>query len=394
MTSLYGDNKEEAATFDVDLVFANLAKRENLGSQAASISTVDCGKGFCGPAVPDGKHQKKLEFYVGTFGQNFDLRSYPFDSQVFQFNFTIVTSFGEVAMYSPPKRVAMGATSGAYHFDSIMCESATSIGGTSGYCWVTAQRAFAPTLVNVIIPSILFVLISILTLNLNVKLAMPRVGATLFALLILVQYRNSVVEGLPDTVDFAWIDLFLLLCAIMVWLVLVCHVVSDHLHQTGHSIAQRNFDQVSRIAMPGLLVMGLVIVSLTNLLDPPNPDAVATAAAICAVMLLIMLWAYAWNYRRLLRVELAKKAFEGQPSRRNSAVRRTTRRMWESFLGVDNVDREFFSMQGTTTLSTLPEGDAASAAAAGGGGGGGGGGDLGREDEEAGGIGRLATGHV
>jgi len=44
---------------------------------------------------------------------------------------------------------------------------------------------------NVLVPTILFVLIAILSLHMDVKLAMPRVGATLFALLIVTQVGHT-----------------------------------------------------------------------------------------------------------------------------------------------------------------------------------------------------------
>jgi len=72
-----------AENFEVDVVFSNLVKRTNLGSSAAQISKVDCSKGFCGDAIPDGFFTKKTEFYNGEFGQKFDLTAYPFDIQRF-----------------------------------------------------------------------------------------------------------------------------------------------------------------------------------------------------------------------------------------------------------------------------------------------------------------------
>jgi len=96
------------------------------------------------------------------------------------FNFSLVTTFGEVAMYSPPQNVEAETLSGGYLMTNIVCQSSTTTQGTSGFCHVKAERMYAPALINTILPSILFVLIAFLSLNLNIKHAMPRVAATLF----------------------------------------------------------------------------------------------------------------------------------------------------------------------------------------------------------------------
>lgn len=181
-----------AENFQVDVVFQNLNKRTNLGSSPAQVSKVDCAKGFCGDSMPDGIFTKKTEFYVGEFSELFDLTAYPFDQQRFDFNFSMITTFGEVAMYSPPQTITAHEVSGAYEMNDITCESVTTSSGTSGYCYIIAVRVWKPELVNTIIPSILFVLIAIFSLQMSIKLAMPRVGSTLFALLILTTYRNEI----------------------------------------------------------------------------------------------------------------------------------------------------------------------------------------------------------
>lgn len=45
---------------------------------------------------------------------------------------------------------------------------------------------------------------------------MPRIGATLFSLLILTQYRNAAIAQLPESDSFVWIDVYLFTCALLV----------------------------------------------------------------------------------------------------------------------------------------------------------------------------------
>lgn len=71
------------------------------------------------------------------------------------------------------------------------CESIVSDSGVHGICRVEAKRSSGPVVLNVLVPTILFVLIAILSLHMDVKLAMPRVGATLFALLIVTQVGHT-----------------------------------------------------------------------------------------------------------------------------------------------------------------------------------------------------------
>lgn len=56
--------QEDTAKFDVNLVFRNLNKRDNLISSGQQISVVDCSKGFCGSNIPDGIFNKKMEYVV------------------------------------------------------------------------------------------------------------------------------------------------------------------------------------------------------------------------------------------------------------------------------------------------------------------------------------------
>lgn len=233
----YGD---AADTFEPDLVFTNIIDRKSLTSAAGKIGKADCTRGFCSADIPDGQMNRKVEFFAGVFTEEYQLENYPFDTQVFEFNFTLYANLGSVAMYSPEVNLALDRDHGAYYMHSMACSSQVTDHGSFGSCRMTATRNFAPVLLNLLTPTMLFVLIAILSLKLNIKLAMPRVGSTLFALLILTQYRNSALAKLPATSSFIWLDLFLFVCSFLVWVVLVLHVFGDHLHQSGTGLCGRS----------------------------------------------------------------------------------------------------------------------------------------------------------
>lgn len=193
--------------FDVDLIFTNIIDRKALTAASGKISDVDCSKGFCGADIPDGEFRKKVDFFAGTFTENYQLTMYPFDSQIFEFNFTLYSTLGEVAMYTPQVNFPLKQDFGAYYMSDMAWSSEVTDDGTFGSCRIVATRNFAPVLLNLLTPTLLFVLIAILSLKLDIKLAMPRVGSTLFALLILTQYRNSALAVLPPTSDFIWVGI-------------------------------------------------------------------------------------------------------------------------------------------------------------------------------------------
>lgn len=226
----YGDAGD---TFDPDLIFTNIIDRKPLTGAAGRVSQVDCTRGFCGADIPDGQLYKKVEFFAGVFTEDFKLELYPFDTQTFEFNFTLYSNLGSVAMYTPEISLPLDRDHGPYYMHSMQCFSYVTDDGTFGSCRMSATRNFAPVLLNLLTPTMLFVFVAILSLKLNIKLAMPRVGSTLFSLLILTQYRNSALASLPATTNFIWLDLFLFVCSFLVWTVLILHIIGDHLHQSG-----------------------------------------------------------------------------------------------------------------------------------------------------------------
>lgn len=233
-------------------------------------------------------------------------------------------------MYSPRRTLSIGSVSGAYDFDDIICESASTTDGTVGFCWVNAKRVSTPTIINVILPSILFVLIAVFTLSLDVKLAMPRIAGALFALLILSSYRNATVSQLPESATFTWIDLYLLVCAIVVWVVILCHVVASYLHDAKYHKAQASFDRTMRLAVPILLILGATLVTMVTFYD--NHAYVGGVAASILVVLLCL---------PLLFLVFLRKAYRNDRSRnRDSFVhakdglneqKSLTRSRWRSF---------------------------------------------------------------
>ena len=80
---------------------------------------MDCSTGFCGDHIPDGTFTKKTTFFTGTFAQKLQLEDYPFDSQNFDINFTLYSTLGEVAMYSPRQSVDFVQPLGAFEMSDL-----------------------------------------------------------------------------------------------------------------------------------------------------------------------------------------------------------------------------------------------------------------------------------
>eukprot|EP00927_Polykrikos_kofoidii_P081885 TRINITY_DN7981_c0_g2_i1.p1 TRINITY_DN7981_c0_g2~~TRINITY_DN7981_c0_g2_i1.p1 ORF type:complete len:452 (-),score=46.67 TRINITY_DN7981_c0_g2_i1:39-1394(-) len=150
--------------------------------------------------------------YVGAFKQSWHMSCYPFDTQSIKFEFVVPhptdqimdlvlrCGIGDSIEKDASGRVT-ACTSGekgssvGFYWGALECSLRKE--GKALTCEMTGKRDSAHPVRLYILPSLIFTLVSIGTFFLPSSLAMPRLGATMFALLNLNVVRNAVMKSLP-----------------------------------------------------------------------------------------------------------------------------------------------------------------------------------------------------
>eukprot|EP00055_Hartaetosiga_balthica_P012909 m.64210 g.64210 ORF g.64210 m.64210 type:complete len:615 (+) comp8106_c0_seq2:150-1994(+) len=266
---LGGSCECELDEWTVNTVFDNLKVREEL--LAASDAYVDCGSGWCSDVMPEGYYYKRSSYFQGSFKQSFDFAKYPFDSQEFWINFTLQVPYGYVTLESESSVYAIDKAIGGFYFSTIACEHKQEANATwGGSCKFSGERVSGPSILNLIIPSLLFVLIAFSSLAISVTKSMPRVAMTMFALLVVTQQRSQIIASLPPAEAFVWIDMYLFCCIIVIVLIMLSHAMSERLAERSRSINQAILDKVLLGVLPMVLCVFIIMVSLASTGLPPS----------------------------------------------------------------------------------------------------------------------------
>eukprot|EP00056_Hartaetosiga_gracilis_P006265 m.94961 g.94961 ORF g.94961 m.94961 type:complete len:608 (+) comp12423_c0_seq10:90-1913(+) len=259
---LLGGNCEcELDEWTVNTVFDNLKQREIL--LQSTDAYVDCGSGWCSDVMPEGFYYKRSSYFQGSFKQNFDLSRFPFDSQEFWVNFTLQVPYGYVTAESIDSRYYINTAIGGFFFEYVDCHHKEDANQTwGGYCKFFGERVSGPSVLNLIIPSLLFVLIAFSSLAISVKKSMPRVAMTMFALLVVTQQRSQIIASLPPSQDFVWIDMYLFCCIIVIVLIMFSHAISERWAEQEKNVNQVILDKVLLGILPLILCVFVIIVTL------------------------------------------------------------------------------------------------------------------------------------
>eukprot|EP00736_Rhodelphis_marinus_P005324 Rmarinus@m.22269 len=231
----------------------------------------------------------RYKYFVGTFTHDFDLRTYPYDRQDFTFSFRLQASPGEwstnASYYlSPLEPSCLGITGqekSGLDFEEICCsmkEASSRTYSTYIQCSMSAQRIYQSVAETVVMPGIIFVLVSLLSLCYSVKLFMPRIGQTLFCLLTITQFRNSALDGLPDHHYTPFLVNFLTMSLIVIAFILVAHLLAEKLDREGLKDEQVALDKISLCFYPLLYVVliGFAIADARQAVSPGENAAMTT----------------------------------------------------------------------------------------------------------------------
>ncbi|XP_064083820.1 glutamate-gated chloride channel subunit beta-like [Macrobrachium nipponense] len=185
--------------------------------------------------------------YSTTYTCNFDLTLYPFDDQHCDMHLQIVS--GQVAfleVHPNSTVVYLGSTTlneytviRATGVISLNVFEETGIGDMKLIYGAPQEpsevrvripliRLYGYSILNIYIPSLILLVISYLTLFFRKSFFDSRIMATLTALLVLATLFAQASSSLPMTSYFKMVDIWLLFCVVMTFLIIIFHLLIDN----------------------------------------------------------------------------------------------------------------------------------------------------------------------
>ncbi|XP_069954007.1 glycine receptor subunit alpha-3-like [Cherax quadricarinatus] len=110
---------------------------------------------------------------------------------------------------------------------------------------VPMTRQFGNSILNIYIPSLILMVISYLTFFFRTSIFDVRVMVTLTALLVLATLFAQASNSLPNTSYFKMVDIWLLFCVGVTFLVIIFHILIDN-----RLFKEKKTTQVKPFAMP------------------------------------------------------------------------------------------------------------------------------------------------
>ncbi|KAL7635244.1 UNVERIFIED_CONTAM: hypothetical protein RMT77_014231 [Armadillidium vulgare] len=171
-----------------------------------------------------------LRRYMSTFSCEFDLVFYPFDEQSCGMEFQILNAPKQFLLFDVNNTMAENTGSNMlieYEVGTLSVKHLVSSGYSRVKIIVPLKRRAGFTILNIYIPSLCFVTITYLTLFIRSEIFDVRVMGSLTTLLVVATLLNQVSSYLPKTSYFKAIDIWLLFCTSVIFLVIVFHVLID-----------------------------------------------------------------------------------------------------------------------------------------------------------------------
>eukprot|EP00931_Biecheleriopsis_adriatica_P058326 TRINITY_DN34685_c0_g1_i1.p1 TRINITY_DN34685_c0_g1~~TRINITY_DN34685_c0_g1_i1.p1 ORF type:complete len:475 (-),score=75.33 TRINITY_DN34685_c0_g1_i1:154-1548(-) len=205
------------------------------------------------------EYRKKSVIYVGSFHQSVDGTCYPWDTQTVTFEFKIQSPFdvnmnlllqcpGGDTDCSPPFERGNRNRNGTwikntkwenqvsknYVWSVFECEKTAS---STVMCEMKGTRSFTKTVPLQILPGIMMCIIGFSTFVLPPSMAMPRVSATMIALLTFVTKGTSVTASLPSQ-GLSIFEEFYIIGVITMSLNVMGHIASWKIPKVANLIAE------------------------------------------------------------------------------------------------------------------------------------------------------------
>ncbi|KAK7081121.1 hypothetical protein SK128_027947 [Halocaridina rubra] len=168
--------------------------------------------------------------YSTTFTCNFDLTLYPFDDQHCDMHLQIASgqvSFLEVHPNSTVTYIGSSILN-EYEIDKINLVFGGQIAPSMVRVRIPLIRLYGYAILNIYIPSLTLLVISYFTLFFRKTFFDARVMSTLTALLVLATLFAQASSTLPMTSYFKMVDIWLLFCVMVTFLVIIFHMLIDN----------------------------------------------------------------------------------------------------------------------------------------------------------------------
>ncbi|XP_063869703.1 uncharacterized protein LOC135105499 [Scylla paramamosain] len=206
---------------DANTVVKRLA--ESLGRDEGAAAEVDIYSGKENPLSVSRK-------YSTVYACQFDLTLYPFDSQHCDIHLQIVSgqvSFLDVHPNSSVKYLGSDVLN-EYQISElrVLLEEGYESGETR--VRIPMTRLYGNSILTIYIPSLILMIISYLTLFFRTAIFDVRVMVALTALLVLATLFAQASSSLPQTSYFKMVDIWLLFCVGITFLVIIFHILIDN----------------------------------------------------------------------------------------------------------------------------------------------------------------------
>ncbi|XP_042235290.1 uncharacterized protein LOC121874999 [Homarus americanus] len=220
--------------------FINTDDIQNTIVDSDAITTINRGDTHY---LPDLSNPYEVEIYQGNtnpvsttrkyntvFTCFFDLILYPFDIQNCYMNFQIISASSEYLIfnltdsfveYLGPKMLV------EYSIGTIDLDVNNASQYSVSQVRVELIRRYGYAMLNIYIPSLTLLIISYVTLLFRPSIFEVRVMTALTSLLVLATLFTQVSTSLPKTSYFKMVDIWLLFCIVLIFLIIIWHTVID-----------------------------------------------------------------------------------------------------------------------------------------------------------------------
>ncbi|XP_076058520.1 uncharacterized protein LOC143035535 [Oratosquilla oratoria] len=178
----------------------------------------------------DTNHVSTTRKYSTVYTCNFDLVLYPFDIQSCFLQLKILSASSEYIIFNQTDSSVdyLGQTSlieyGIGGIDLVV-NNATQY--SEARVRIELIRRYGYAMLNIYIPSLTLLTISYVTLFFRPTIFEVRVMTALTALLVLATLFTQVSTSLPKTSYFKMVDIWLLFCIILIFIIIIWHTVID-----------------------------------------------------------------------------------------------------------------------------------------------------------------------
>ncbi|XP_037783903.1 uncharacterized protein LOC119580071 [Penaeus monodon] len=168
--------------------------------------------------------------YSETFQCEFDLSMYPFDHQECHLVLTMLSASSRLLVFH--ENISEAVFVGNPHLvEYTVGRVSVDVMNQNDFAVmhvkISLVRRAGHILMNVYIPSMLLLVVSYVTLYFRVGIFQARVLGTLTALLVMATLFTQASSHLPKTSYFKMVDVWLLTCIVVIFIIIVFHVLID-----------------------------------------------------------------------------------------------------------------------------------------------------------------------